>query len=127
MKKFLSQISHCALAGAVMAQGGFSLEPPAGFENLGQITLPGIVSTAIKLILIISALVAFVFLVIGGIRWITSGGDKEGTAKAQSTITAALIGLVVVFAAWAIIKLLETFFGIQILSSLDIPTVTPGP
>jgi len=67
-------------------------------------------------------LVAFGFLIFGGIKWISSGGDKEQTAKAQSTITAALIGLVIVFAAWAIIKLIETFFGISILT-LTIPSV----
>lgn len=84
--------------------------------------MPRIVSGAIQLILVIAALVAFVFLIIGGIKWVTSGGDKEKTAGAQRTLTAALVGLVIVFAAWAIMKLLETFFGIEILT-LSIPTV----
>lgn len=106
----------------VLAQQQINLEPGGEFSNLGKITIPALVSALIKFALIIAALVAFTFLVIGGIKWITSGGDKEATAKAQSTITAALIGLVIVFAAWAIIKLIETFFGVQILN-LTIPTV----
>jgi len=61
-------------------------------------------------------------LIIGGIKWVTSGGDKEKTAGAQQTLTAALVGLVIVFASWAIIKLIETFFGIEILT-LAIPSV----
>jgi len=96
--------------------------PGGQFERLGELTIGGIVAAAIRLILIVAALVAFIFLIIGGIRWITSGGDKEGTAKAQSTITAALIGLVIVFAAWAIIRLIEVFFGIEILT-LTIPVI----
>ncbi len=84
--------------------------------------MPRIVSGAIRLILVIAALIAFIFLIIGGIKWVTSGGDKEKTANAQQTLTAALVGLVIVFAAWAIIRLIETFFGIQILT-LSIPTV----
>jgi hypothetical protein len=92
------------------------------FGPLGEITIPALVSAGVMLILIIAALIAFVFLVVGGIRWVTSGGDKEKTAKAQQTLTAALVGLVIVFAAWAIIRLIETFFGIQILT-LEIPTV----
>jgi small-conductance mechanosensitive channel len=92
------------------------------FGPLGNITIPALVSASVMLILVIAALVAFVFLVIGGIKWVTSGGDKEKTAKAQQTLTAALIGLVIVFAAWAIIRLIETFFGIHILT-LEIPTV----
>jgi len=92
------------------------------FGRLGDITIPAIVSALIKFTLVIAALIAFAFLIFGGIKWITSGGDKEATAKAQSTITAALIGLVIVFAAWAIIKLIEVFFGVSILT-LTIPSV----
>ena len=92
------------------------------FGRLGELTIPNIVAGAIRLILVIAALVAFVFLIIGGIRWVTSGGDKEKTARAQQTLTAALVGLVIVFASWAIIKLIETFFGIEILE-MQIPTV----
>lgn len=118
------KLSHFLLAGTVYAQQNIPIDPPGGFEQLANISVPGIVSTLIKLILVIAALAAFIFLVVGGIKWITSGGDKEQTAKAQGTITAALVGLVIVFAAWAIIKLLETFFGITILGSLKIPQVT---
>lgn len=92
------------------------------FGNLANLTIPNIVSGAIRLILVISALIAFVFLIVGGIKWITAGGDKEKTAGAQKTLTSALVGLVIVFASWAIIKLIETFFGIQILT-LTIPTI----
>lgn len=122
LKQTSNYLSTAVLAGVVYAQQ-IPLEPPAGWERLGEITLPNIISAFIKLVLVVAALVAFAFLVFGGIKWIVSGGDKEQTAKAQGTITAALVGLVIVFAAWAIIKLLETFFGIQILSELKIPTI----
>ena len=125
LRKISNYLSNAILAGVVYAQStrDINLQPPSGWEKLANITLPGIVSTVIKLILVVAALIAFIFLVIGGIKWITSGGDKEQTAKAQGTITAALIGLVIVFAAWAIIKLLEAFFGIEILTRLTIPQV----
>jgi len=123
LKKVISQFNNLVLAGVVLAQEDILIDPPGGWERLGEISLPGIISTAIKFILIVAALIAFIFLVIGGIRWIVSGGDKEATTKAQSTITAALIGLVIVFAAWAIIRLLETFFAIEILSGLKIPEI----
>jgi uncharacterized membrane protein len=111
------------LAGAVIAaENTINLNPGEGFERLGELTVPGIVSGAIRLILVVAALVAFVFLIIGGIRWVTSGGDKEKTARAQQTLTAALVGLVIVFASWAIIKLIETFFGIEILE-MEIPEI----
>ena len=114
------------LAGMVIAAENTIDIRPKGkeFGRLGELTVPNIVSGAIRLILVVAALVAFVFLIIGGIRWVTSGGDKEKTTRAQQTLTAALVGLVIVFASWAIIKLIETFFGIQILT-LEIPTAGP--
>lgn len=106
------------------AEESIDLAPPSGtqFADLADLTIPRIVSGGIRLILVVAALTAFVFLIIGGIKWVTSGGDKEKTATAQQTLTAALIGLVIVFASWAIIRLIETFFGIEILT-LTIPTV----
>jgi len=104
------------------------LAPQGSFANLGAagLTVPNIVSAGITWILVISALVAFLFLILGGIKWITSGGDKDSTAKAQGTITAALIGLAVVFAAWAILKLLEFFFGITIFAGGGALVLPPG-
>lgn len=124
LKKISDSLQTAFLAGVVYAQQrNIPLEPPEGWEKLGKITLPGIISTLIKFALIVAALIAFFFLVVGGIKWITSGGDKEQTSKAQHTITAALVGLVIVFAAWAIIRLVEAFFGIEILTKLNIPQV----
>ena len=91
------------------------------FANLNNITIASIISAVIILVLIVAAIVFFFMLVIGGIRYITSGGDKAQTEAARGQITAALIGLVIVFAAWAIISLVNAFFGINILS-LDIPS-----
>lgn len=90
------------------------------FSNLNNVTISSIISALVTIVLIVAALVFFFMLVIGGIRWITSGGDKAQTEAARGQITAALIGLVIVFAAWAIINLINTFFGINILS-LNIP------
>jgi len=98
-----------------------NLNPTGQWIALNKITIPGIVGGLITLVLIIAAVVFFFMLVIGGIRWITSGGDKANTEAARNQITAALVGLVIVFAAWAIINLLGTFLNINILQSLTIP------
>jgi len=92
----------------------------SGFENLTELQFADIIAAGIQLILVISAIVFFFILVIGGVRWITSGGDKGKTEGARNQITAALVGLVIVFAAWAIIQLIEAFFGISILGGLQI-------
>lgn len=131
--KILSQIAFLCLSGLflgspVLAQGKnlVNLSPTGNFSPLVSLTVPNIVPVVIRVVLIVAALIALVFLIIGGIKWITSGGDKAQVESARGTITSALIGLVVVFAAWAIIRLIELFFGIQILS-LEIPAISKIP
>lgn len=124
MKKILVPTTLSLLftqASSAFAQFG-TVKPPTGiniFTNLGSL-----ISNAITLIMFIAALATFIYLVWGGIEWITAGGDKAGTEAARSKITNAFIGLFVVFAAWAIVKLLETFFGICVLGC---PIVVPTP
>jgi len=98
-----------------------NIAPGAQFGNLGNISIESLISSLIVIILVIAALAFLFMLILGGIRYITSGGDKGATESARSQITAALIGLVIVFAAWAIINLVSIFFGIDILS-LNIPS-----
>src|SRR3989344_6890087 len=93
-----------------------------GFTNLNNLTIGSLLGGFVNLILIVAAVIFFFILVIGGIRWIASGGDKANTEAARNQITAALVGLVIVFAAWAILTLVDTFFGTAILSGLEIPT-----
>lgn len=84
-----------------------------------------VVRAIIRFILLIAFVIAFIMLLVGGIRWILAGGDEKSVEKARNTITAALIGLVVVLVAYALIRLVETFFNVQIISGRDfrIPTV----
>lgn len=83
-----------------------------------------IVQAIVQFILVVAFVLAFIFLLIGGIRWITAGGDEKGVAAARGMITAALIGLVIVLVAFAIIRLVEIFFGVNIVSNgVTIPVV----
>lgn len=46
---------------------------------------------------------AFLFIVIGGVRYILSRGDPNATAQAKNTIIYALVGLIVTILAYAIV------------------------
>ena len=50
----------------------------------------------------VAGLVAFIFVVIGGVSYMTSRGDPGKLQKAKSTILYALIGLIIVALSWAI-------------------------
>ena len=110
------------LLSTVFAQDATSINLGARgqFTGLQQITIGNIVSALVTLIMILAALIFFFMLVWGGVKYITAGGDKGQTEAARGQITGALIGLVIVFAAWAIVNLVSIFFGVNLLQ-LNIP------
>lgn len=92
-------------------------------NTLGQVNDPIVVIRGIiRFILLLAFVIAFIMLLVGGIRWILAGGDEKSVEKARNTITAALIGLVVVLIAYALIRLVEIFFGFNIITGgVNIP------
>lgn len=84
-------------------------------ENVAITNIGTLIQGAIQGAIVVSALLVFMFLIWGGIQWITSGGDKGKTQEARDRITAALVGLAVVASAWAIMLIISYFFGINIL------------
>lgn len=86
-------------------------------SNQVKITDVGqLISAGVGTLLIIAALLAFFYLIFGGIQWITSGGDKAGMEAARNKITHAIVGLIIVGAAWAIMLLVQNFLGISIIN-----------
>lgn len=81
------------------------------------------VNAFVKIVYTIGFLIAFFFLVWGGIKWITSGGDKAGTEAARNMITAALVGLGIMALVFVLNTILKTFLGIDLLN-LTIPSAT---
>ncbi|HEX8923405.1 MAG TPA: hypothetical protein VF828_01585 [Patescibacteria group bacterium] len=103
------------------AADSISIVPKGQFGVLGDLTVGGIISGAVSLVMLVVALVFFFILILGGLRWVTSEGDQKNVEAARNQITNALIGLAIVFAAWAIIKLIGAIFNIDILN-FTIPT-----
>lgn len=80
--------------------------------------LSQVLPAVITYLFIATTLLALAFLIYGGIRWITSGGDKTGVENARKTITYAIIGLVIVFLSFFIINTIGNFFGVNLLNSV---------
>src|SRR3970040_584184 len=99
----------------------FSLDPQGQFESLKYISADNIVSSFVLILLTVSSILFLFNLLFGGIRWMLSGGEKERVDRAKRQLINALIGLVIVFSAFAIVDLINVFFGIN-LFLLEIPT-----
>ncbi len=89
-------------------------------ENLGQISTTQqaggmvvyILSRVIGFLTVAASLWFLIQILIGGLSWISAGGEKNKLTEARDRLTNSFIGLVVVVAAWAILALMGEFFGI---------------
>ncbi len=83
-----------------------SLVPPQG--SIPTIPIQQIPQFLVTLLFVFGIITAVVFLIYGGIKWILSGGDKTKVESARGHIVAAIIGLVIVAAAFFIINIAFT-------------------
>lgn len=64
----------------------------------------GVFKQITNTILYIVGIVAVIMLIIGGIRYVISGGDAKKVTDAKNTILYAIIGLIICFLAFAIVN-----------------------
>jgi len=74
------------------------------------------IATLWKTAIIIGGLAFIIYLVWGGIEWLTSGGDKNKIAEAQTKITSSVIGVAILVASYAITLFIQGVFKINILA-----------
>lgn len=101
-------------AAPVLAQLGEIDPPETGYAS----SLGGLISSLLTLVMIIAAILVFLYLIMGGIEWITSGGDKSKTEGARNKITAAIVGLVILAASYALLQFALNFLGFDGLSGV---------
>ena len=96
--------------------GQYQVGLPTDIARIVNTSMNQILHNGITLILSLSALLAFIFLVVGGIRWIMSQGDKKQLETAQKTITYAVVGLIVILLSFFIINFIGYIFGVKLLN-----------
>lgn len=104
------------LSRPIYAEDEIILTNPGGIDEIGPL-----VQKLIQFAFGLSAILTFAFLIWGGIEWITSGGDKQKYESARNRITAALVGLAIVAAAWALMNIVTNLLGIDNWTNLGIP------
>lgn len=76
--------------------------------------LEKIFANIVGLALRASGLIAFIVIIIGGFKYLTSGGDPKQTAAARQTLTWGIAGIAIVIGVWLILRFVEYFTGIQV-------------
>ena len=82
-------------------------------------------NSLLNVVMLVAALLVFAYMIWGGVEWITSGGDKGKAESARNKLTAAIIGLVIVAASYAVVTLVVQFLGFSSFDNVfqDIGTI----
>lgn len=100
---YLAQITNVAVPG-----GSAPAESPKQFAVT--------IATLWQTIILVGGLAFLLYFLLGGLGWITAGGDKGKIEEAKGKITQGLIGLAILAASYVIIKFIETAIGMNILN-----------
>jgi hypothetical protein len=96
------------------------IETSAGIPTLKG--LEGLFENVVSAILGLAGVVLFIVLVMGGIKYLSSGGDPKAIEEAKKSLTSALIGIVLIASAYLILALIQNITGIDVsLFRIKIP------
>jgi hypothetical protein len=71
-------------------------------------------SNILQVITTFAGLVFFAMFIVGGFKYLTSGGDPKKAAAASSTLTMSIIGLVGVIVSWLILLFIKNLTGVDV-------------
>lgn len=74
----------------------------------------------VRSFLTFAGIVLFVFLLVGGFKYITSGGDPKAIDAAQKTITYAIGGLIVILLSFLVLVLIGNITGVTSVTEFNI-------
>jgi type IV secretory pathway VirB2 component (pilin) len=87
---------------AFAVAGNVAIDRPTSISGLPQ-DAEKIILQIITYALGVAGLVAVIFLIMGGFQYITAQGNEDQTKKATGTLLNAVVGLIIIFAAFAIV------------------------
>ena len=73
--------------------------------------------------LLLAGAVAVIFIIIGGIRLITSGGDPKAVVLARKIISFTVLGLVLIFLSFFLLNFIAKVTGVACLSKISTSTL----
>lgn len=113
MKKTFAKISSIAtgtvatISGVLVDSVGAQSSPLSwigGISGTSESSLPAFVQKVINWAIGLTAVVAVVMLIAAGFMYITANGDENKIKKATTTLTFAIVGLVIAFIAVLLVQ-----------------------
>lgn len=115
----VSVLSTASLSGSVSAQVSKGIDTATTSEMKGKSIDGdnGLIKTVVNVLLWAVGILSVIMIIFSGFRYITSAGDAAKTKSAQSTLTYAVVGLIVAVFAWAIVNIVLDRIGVKTSSN----------
>lgn len=66
--------------------------------------LQSVITSVVNTLLFVIGIISVIMLIVGGIRYVVSGGNQSQVEGARNTILYAIVGLVIAFVAWGVVN-----------------------
>lgn len=86
-----------------------SVNPVAQFGNLSTI-----LNQVLPMVMVVASLVCLAILLTGSFTYVTSSGEPEKIKKARNTITYSIIGLILIFLSYLMVRVVSYITGITL-------------
>lgn len=115
-------IGHVAFSQAILDPKALSgmesqtskLRDRAGYESTGETGVGNVVASVIQGFIALLGIIFVILIIYAGYNWMTAGGDEGKVTKAKDTLQRAIIGLIIIVAAYSI-----TYFVFERLDNID--------
>lgn len=108
-----------------LLQQAYAVDTAVTPLSLGNIqSLGDAFGIIINVVLGVGIALTIIFLILGGIQYITAKGDQKAAQEARSSLTNAVIGFIIVIGAFTIRTILLSIINVD-EGSLQVETVTP--
>ena len=95
-----------------LCEGSGGVWNGSGCNTPGDKTVTGLFGSITNILIFLTGAISVIMIVVGGFKYVVSAGDQTAAASAKNTILYAVIGLVVAFAAYAVVNfVLVEFIG----------------
>jgi len=99
---------------------------PSVYSANGPDTLEDVISLIIHIAFLAAGLVAVIYLIVGGFRYITASGNPEAVETAKTTIFNSIIGLIVILIAFLIVSYILRALNVSSVFQPDVSSSGGG-
>ncbi|MCE7897737.1 MAG: hypothetical protein DPW11_02465 [bacterium] len=97
-----------------------TITTPGGYQPGGGIdgstsAVEKLISNTLVVLTVIAGIAFVLYFLLGGLNWITAGGDKGKIDKAKGMMTGGAIGLIIIVLSYSITWIVSAALGLNIL------------